>query len=93
MDWGPKELLPFNLGLPLLKRGELLIVLIEVLEEFFEQFVNLLVNPWSILKFDYQVKSIDHRHVLEAKLVFLQIIKHHADDADNLFFVKVVKNL
>ena len=31
--------------------------------------------------------------MLKAKLVLLQIIEHHADDANNFFLVKIVENL
>ena len=55
VHWGPKELLPLDLGLPLFKRGEFLVVLVEVLKELFEQLIDLLINPGSILEFDYKV--------------------------------------
>ena len=66
MHWGPQELLPLDLGLPLFKGGEFLVVLVEVLKELFEQLIDLLINPGSILEFDYKVQSVDHRHMFQA---------------------------
>ena len=82
-----------DLSFPFFEGGEFLIILIKVFEKLFKELVDLFVYPRSILELDYKVKGIDHRQMLQAKLVFFQIIKHHANDTDNLFLVEIIENL
>ena len=41
-----------------------MVVLVEVLKESLEKYVNLLVDPWSVLKLDDEVEGVDHREML-----------------------------
>jgi len=92
VHWGPGELLPSDLCLPLVERGELLVVLVKVLEESLENGINLLVDPRSVLQFHDKVECVDHGEVLEGERVVFQVIEHHADDAHNLLFVEVIED-
>ena len=69
-----------------------MVILVKVLEKLFKKFVNLFINPGSILKLDHEIKSINHGQMFKAELIFFQIVKHHADDTHNLFLVEVIEN-
>ena len=74
VHWGPGELLPSDLCLPLVEGGELLVVLVKVLEESLENVINLLVDPRSVLQFHDEVECVDHGQVLEGERVVFQVL-------------------
>ena len=53
MYGGPGQATSLDLSLPFIERAELLVVLIEVGEEFFKDPLDLGVNPGAIAQFDY----------------------------------------
>lgn len=93
MDRGPGKATSLNLLLPLIEGRELLVVLIEELKELLEDLVNLLINPGSISELDYQIERVNHRKMLQANLVILQIVEDQTYHAHNLLFVREVKDL
>lgn len=66
----PRERSPHNLGLPLLEGREFLVVLVEVLEQLLKHVFNVFVHPRTVLQLDDQIKSINHRQVLQTIFVF-----------------------
>lgn len=93
MDGGPAELSTRHLSLPLVERGELLVVLVEVIKELLEDDLDLLIDPMSVPVLDDEVECVDDREVLEADIVVFQVVKDAANHPDNLLFVGEVENL
>jgi len=93
MDTRPGKDFVLDLLLPLFKGAEFLIVAVKVLEQFFKSISDVLINPWSVLQLNYEVKSVDHAQMVQALFVFFKIIEEHHNNAHNLLFVEVVKHL
>ena len=51
-----------------------MVILVEVLKEVFKNFFDVRVDPRPVLKFDYDVESIDHGQMLKTVGVFLDIL-------------------
>lgn len=75
MDGGPAELSTRHLSLPLVERGELLVVLVEVIKELLEDDLDLLIDPMSVPVLDDEVECVDDREVLEADIVVFQVLR------------------
>ncbi len=69
-----------------------MVVLIEVLEELLKGLLDLRVDPRSVAKLNHQVQRVDHRQMLKADLVVLQVVENEANHADSLLFVAEVKD-
>ena len=55
MHWGPGQLASLYLRLPLVKRAELLVVLIKVGEKLFQDSFDFSVDPGAITELDHEV--------------------------------------
>ena len=82
-----------HLRLPLVKRRELLVVLVKVLEELLEDAGDLFVDPGSVAELDDEVERVDHREVLKADLIVLEVEEDVADHAHDLLLVREIQNL
>jgi len=70
-----------------------LVVRIEEFEQQIEVLADVFVDPGSILQFGDDVECVDHREVVEALLVVLEVHEEHSDDAHYLLLVVVVEDL
>ena len=74
MDTRPGKDFVLDLLLPLFKGAEFLIVAVKVLEQFFKSISDVLINPWSVLQLNYEVKSVDHAQMVQALFVFFKVL-------------------
>ena len=57
----PAEVLTAHLSAPFVERGELLVVLVEVIAEVLELFSDFFINPGAVPQLDAEVEYVDHR--------------------------------
>ena len=95
MDGAPSEATALaDLLLEFINWRESFLVLVQELKNFVEKFIDIRVNPMSILKLNDCIKHTNVRHNFVASLAgILQVVEKEQNDSHNLFFVEVVKHL
>lgn len=93
MAWSPFELLPLNLFSELLDGAVNFLVFLEVGTEVPKLFIDIVINPMSILQFDYQIQHVNLREVVLASLDLLQIIEKHEHDSCDFLFAVIIHDL
>jgi hypothetical protein len=92
VDRRPAESSARHLSLPFVEAGEFLVILVEIFEKLLKDALNSLIDPRSVAQLDHQVEGIDHREVLQAERIILQVEENHANHAHDLLFVGEVED-
>jgi len=82
----------FNLLLPLLERREFLVVVFKVFPEEVELVLDVFVDPGFLLELEDQIQRVDHRQVLKAAFIRLEVVEKHAYNAHDFLLVEVIKD-
>lgn len=90
MAWTPSELLPFDLFPELLDGAVNFLVLFEVGTELRKLFVDILINPMSILQLDYEIQYINLGEMVLASLDLLQVIEEHQHDSCDFLLAMII---
>jgi len=89
----PPELLSVDLVLKLVDRTKDFLVFLEELTEFFNELVDVFVDPVSVLELVNQTEAVNVRQVLLTDFVLLQVVEEHQHNAHDLLPAAVVQYL
>ena len=92
VTWTPSKLSTFNLAFKFIYGAEFSLVFIEVLEKRFKHFVNVFVNPVSILKFNNKLKGINISQMFLANFIFFNVVVKLKKNSCNLFPAVEIKH-
>jgi len=69
------------------------LIFIEIGEQFFKQFVDIFINPMSILELDNHIVSINIRQVFLTDWMVFEVINQHENHSGDFFPIEEVTNL
>ena len=90
--WTPSQLFPLHLIFELVDGAEGFLILVEILEHLLKHFVDVVIYPMSVLKFNDQVQGINVTQVLLANWNLLEVIEKHQHYSCNFFPTEEIEN-